>query len=117
MVKLHKLGIKGKIWEIIDDRHCDTESTLYVKGFMSRLVGIKQGVRQGCLLSGFLYSVLINDLLNFLECVNTNFGVYNVKSTNPALADDIACLSPRLTRNVKCCISLFEFMAVFIQCS
>ena len=26
-------------------------------------------------------------------CYNTNFGVYNVKSTNPALADDIACLS------------------------
>ena len=45
------------------------------------------------MLSGFLYSVFINDLLKSLECVNTNFGVYNVKSTNPALADDIACLS------------------------
>mgnify|MGYP003692099099 CR=1 FL=1 len=45
------------------------------------------------MLSGFLYSVFINDLLNSLECVNTNFRVYNVKSTNPALADDIACLS------------------------
>lgn len=39
------------------------------------------------------YTVFINDLLNCLENVSINFGVYNVKSTNPALADDIACLS------------------------
>ena len=79
MVKLHKLGIKVKLWKIIDDCHCDTESTVFVNGSMSRWVGIKQCVRKGGVLSGFLYSVFINDPLNSLECVNTNFGVHNVK--------------------------------------
>ena len=68
MVKLYKLGTKGKIWEIIDDYHCETETMVFVNGRMSRWVGIKQVVRQGCVLSGFLYSVFVNDLLNSLEC-------------------------------------------------
>ena len=118
IVKLHKLRLKGKFREIIDDCHIEAESTVYVNGSMSRWVGTKQGVRQGGVLSGFLCSVFINDLLNSLECVNPNFGVYNVKSTNPALADDIHCFcSSWLTKNVQCCISLFMFMAVFSQCS
>ena len=62
---------KRKNREIIDDYHCDTESTVYVNGSMSRWVGIKQGVRHGGVLSGFLYSVFINDLLKSLECVTT----------------------------------------------
>lgn len=37
--------------------------------------------------------MFINDLLNCLENVGTKFGEHNVKSTNPALADDIACIS------------------------
>ena len=45
MVKLNKLGIKEKMWEIIDNCHCDTESLVYVNGSMSRWVEIKQGVR------------------------------------------------------------------------
>lgn len=37
--------------------------------------------------------MFINDLLNCLENVDTKFSEHNVKSTNPALADDIACIS------------------------
>lgn len=93
MVKLQKLGIKGKIWEVIDDCHCSNESTVAVNGATSQWFEIKQDVRQGGVLSGFLYCVFINDLLNCrLENVDTKFGVHNVKSTNPALADDIACI-------------------------
>lgn len=40
--------------------------------------------------------MFINDLQNCLENVDTKFGVRNVKSTNPALADDIACISVSL---------------------
>lgn len=93
MVKLQKLGIKSKIWEVIDDCHCSNESTVAVNGATSQWFEIKQDVRQGGVLSGFLYCVFINELLNIVENVDTKFGVHNVKSTNPALADDIACIS------------------------
>ena len=81
MVKLHKLRIKGKIWEIIDDCHCDTESTVFVNGSMSRWVGIKQGVRQGGVLSGLfiqcIRSVELSRMLEFwsLQCEIHKSGV------------------------------------------
>lgn len=93
MVKLQKLGTKGKIREIIDDCHCGNENTVAVNGTTSQQFEVKQGVRQGGVLSGFLYYVSINVLLNCQENIDTKFGVHNVKSTNPALADDIACIS------------------------
>ena len=93
LVKLHKLGVNGKIWSLIDDCHIDNESTVIVNNQTSKWFPIQQGVRQGGVLSGFLYCVFINELLNMLECTEQNFGVFNVKSTNPTLADDITCLS------------------------
>ena len=34
MVKLHKLGVKGRIWSIIDDCHIDTKSAVCQNGFL-----------------------------------------------------------------------------------
>ena len=54
---------------------------------------IKRGVRQGGVLSSFLYLVYINDLLTYLD--NSKLGTYvcNTYSGNTALADDIALLA------------------------
>lgn len=46
--------------------------------------------------------MFINDLQNCLENVDTKFGVHNVKSTNPALADDIVCISVSRVGLQKC---------------
>lgn len=113
MVKLYKLGLNGKIWKIIDDCHIGNESTVAVNGTMSQWFEIKQGVRQGGVLSGFLYCVFINDLLNCLESVSSNFGVYNVKSTNPTLADDIACLSSSPTSLQKMLNVAFKYSCLW----
>lgn len=56
----------------------------------------------GGVLSCFLHCVFINDLQNCLENVDTKFGVHNVKSTNPALADDIVCISVSPVGLQKC---------------
>jgi hypothetical protein len=92
-VKLHNLGLHGKILSLLDDCHIDNESTVIVNNQTSKWFPIEQGVRQGGVLSGFLYCVFINELLNMLECTEHNFGVFNVKSTNPTLADGITCFS------------------------
>lgn len=64
------MGLRGKIWETIDV--IDNEITIAVNGHIFAWFEIKQGVGQGCVLSGFLYCVCINDLLNSLECVDKN---------------------------------------------
>ena len=47
MYKLHKLGISGKTWSLIDDLHYDTVSAVVVNHTQSRWFRVDQGVRQG----------------------------------------------------------------------
>lgn len=77
----------------IDDCHCCNKRTVTVILTTFQWFEIKQSVRQGRELSGFLYCALINDLRNCLRNVDNKFGVHTVKSGNPALAGDIACIS------------------------
>ena len=63
MYKLHKLGITGKVWSLIDDCHINTESCIIVNQTKSRWFMVNQGVRQGGVLSTFLYLVFIDDLI------------------------------------------------------
>ena len=60
---------------------------------MSNWFSVEQGVRQGGVLSGFLYSIFINDLLNRIQCNSKNMGILSTSISNPALADDIALVS------------------------
>ena len=46
MYKLHKLGITGKMWTLIDDCHINTESCIVVNQTQSRQFWVNQGVRQ-----------------------------------------------------------------------
>uniref|UniRef100_A0A8W8ISZ1 Reverse transcriptase domain-containing protein n=1 Tax=Magallana gigas TaxID=29159 RepID=A0A8W8ISZ1_MAGGI len=97
MCKLHQLGVKGSLWTLIDDCHTDTFCSVAVNQKNSSWFPISQGVRQGGVLSTFLYLVFINDLLQELQNQNPNTGIHSIRSSNPALADDISCisLSPR----------------------
>uniref|UniRef100_A0A8W8LQ95 Reverse transcriptase domain-containing protein n=1 Tax=Magallana gigas TaxID=29159 RepID=A0A8W8LQ95_MAGGI len=97
MCKLHQLGVKGSLWTLIDDCHTDTSCSVAVNQKNSNWFPISQGVRQGGVLSTFLYLVFINDLLQELQNPNPNTGIHSIRSSNPALADDISCiaLSPR----------------------
>lgn len=47
MCKLYKLGVKGKIWSIIDDCHTNTKNSVVVNQQKSVFFNVKQGVRQG----------------------------------------------------------------------
>lgn len=94
MCKLHKLNIRGKIWNIIDDCHQNTESAVIVNQTKSRWFPVQQGVRQGGVLSSFLYLVFINDLLDELQLVHSNHPIiFDKNYHSPALADDIACIA------------------------
>ena len=83
-----------------------TYSAVVVNNMTSSWFATTQGVRQGGVLSGFLYILYINDLLNELEMCNPNFGTPHMSTSNPAFADDITCLNntPRGLQNMmQCC--------------
>ncbi|KAK3106167.1 hypothetical protein FSP39_014105 [Pinctada imbricata] len=93
MFKLYEIGITGKLWYVIDNMHLDTTSTIVVNNVTSSSFMTSQGVRQGGVLSGFLYIVFINELLQELEVMSPQLGKPFVKNSNPSYADDITCLN------------------------
>ncbi|KAK3100583.1 hypothetical protein FSP39_022163 [Pinctada imbricata] len=93
LVKLYKIGIEGKLWSLILDCHTDTTSAIIVNHTQSRWFPVGQGVRQGGVLSTFLYLVFIDDLINDLQVSNPNFGILNTVSNCPTLADDVMCMA------------------------
>ena len=93
LYKLYKLGVDGKIWTLIDDCHVSTESCVIVNQTQSRWFKVSQGVRQGGVLSTFLYLVFINDLIDEIQTMTHNSGILNIPSSCPTLADDLSLIA------------------------
>ncbi|VDI79669.1 Hypothetical predicted protein [Mytilus galloprovincialis] len=86
LYKVYKLLVK-----LIADCYSDITSAVYVNEHVSVPFKVQQGVRQGGVLSTFLYLVYINDLLNELELVGTA-NISNIHTSNPSFADDVVCI-------------------------
>lgn len=93
IVKLYKLGVKGQVLKLINKCYTKTTSAIIVNQCQSRFFPVYEGVRQGGVLSGLLYLVFIDELINLLEQSNSKTGIYNITCCVPSLADDIACVS------------------------
>ena len=65
--KLYSYGIKGHTWRILRKWYQSTTCTVLWEGEQSNSFNIKQGVKQGAVLSPLLYSLFVNDLLAQLE--------------------------------------------------
>ena len=63
------------------------------QSFVSKVFKISQGTRQGSIISPWLYSVYINDLLNELCSSEYSLAISDVNVTCPTQADDICLLS------------------------
>ena len=61
--KLHKYGIRGKLWRIIKNIYARVESCVLVNGERTEFFQILLGLRQGCILSPLLFDLFINDLV------------------------------------------------------
>lgn len=72
LVKLIKLGITGKLWSLINQCHQDTVTSIVVNQTRSEWFPTYQGVRQGGVLSTFLYLVYINDHIQALQSGSPN---------------------------------------------
>ena len=102
---IHKLGIDGRIWNIINDFHVNTQSALLVNQCQSKYFTVSEGVPQWGVLSGILYLVFINDLLVELEQCNCRTGIFNINACAPSLADDVSCISTS-PKTLQCIIDV-----------
>ena len=92
-LKLSKLGIRGKICRIITESYGQMSCSIKCNGRLSSQVSITRGVRQGGVLSTFLYLVFIDELLLLLQRSESSLLAYTVRCGNPTLADDICIIA------------------------
>ncbi|VDI17383.1 Hypothetical predicted protein [Mytilus galloprovincialis] len=91
--KLFQRDIPLDIWETIYEMYHDLTSRINWKGKYSTSFPIRQGVRQGGILSTNFYKAYIEDLLIQLEESNVGLHLGTNYSGCPTCADDILLLS------------------------
>ena len=94
--KLYSYGIKGHTWRILRKWYQSTTCTVLWEGEQSNPFNIKQGVKQGAVLSPLLYSLFVNDLLAQLEQSGLGVRMGNTFCGAPMYADDLALIASSL---------------------
>lgn len=92
-LKLYQLGVKGQMHRIISNLYVNMSSAVLANGVLSDFFPIKQSVRQGGVLSPWLYIIFINSLLCELNECGCGANIGSIYAGNPTHADDIVLLS------------------------
>ena len=116
-VKLHDLGIQGKMWRILMELYNGLQSSVNLNRKLSQWFPVKQGVRQGGVLSTFLYLDFMNDLLEEIQTCHKGSCIGTLDCSCPVYADDMAYLanSPKNLQKIVTiaykysCKNRFEF--------
>ena len=88
--KLSSLGLSSKIIRVLQATYDHTQSKIWDSTMFSDSFPVEVGVKQGCILSPILFSLFLNDLVDYLSLGVTVAGV-NVKAL--LYADDIVLLA------------------------
>ena len=90
--KLHNVGIRGKVFNIIRSIYSNDKAYLKMDGKVTEAFPINQGVRQGCVLSPLLFNIFMADLAKNLSSLEEGFEIGNSKINSIFWADDIVLL-------------------------
>ena len=91
--KLYEAGIHPSLWTIVKNMYTGLTSKVKWIGELSESFNIQQGVRQGGILSPFLYKTYINPCLVELKRHGLGLCIGTVFCGCPTCADDLAFLS------------------------
>ena len=104
--KLYSYGINDHAWHILRKWHQSTTTTVLWDGEQSHPFNIKQGVKQGAVLSPLLYSLFVNDLLVELEHSGLGVRIDSVFCGAPMYADDHALIASSPDRDLQSMIDI-----------
>ncbi|VDI84027.1 Hypothetical predicted protein [Mytilus galloprovincialis] len=87
--KLYLAGISGSLWLLLHDLSVGAQTSVRWENLVSEPFDIKQGVRQGRILSTELYKLYINDVLNQLEDSALGSYIGHIHCPIPTCANDV----------------------------
>ena len=91
--KLYENGLHPSLWTIVNDMYSGLTTRVKWLNELNDSFPIKQGVRQGGILSPFLYKTYINPCLVELKQHKLGLCIGNIYCGCPKCADDLAMLS------------------------
>ncbi len=91
--KLYNTDVDHQLWRIVDDMYVGLSEVIRWKSQFSRPFLIKQGVKQGGILSPVLYKLYVNDLLSSIEKADFGAHIGITAAAIPTCADDVLLLS------------------------
>ena len=94
MFTLYKQGIQTKLWQITKRMNEDLKATVRTKHGNTRIINIKDSIRQGGVLSVTLYATMMDEIAK--EITSKNLGVTNKEGKNIGCLlwmDDVALIS------------------------
>ncbi len=100
----YNVKIKGKCWRLIKSWYSDMEEYVFFRGKRSKPYTILQGVRQGGVLSPWLFLLFIDDMIRELENLASGIVIQNLSVGSPMFADDLTLMS-RLKRGLDCMLA------------
>ena len=91
--KLFELGVNGKLWRTVLAMYTDMSSFVMANSIPSCPFPVRQSVRQGGVLSPWLYLLYIDGLLKELRAANLGARIGDIYCGVLAQADDVAVLA------------------------
>ena len=99
---LKSYGIPRKIINIIRAIYCDTKCNIRLETNTTDAFEINTGVRQGCILSPFLFTLVINEILQRQDGKGYGIDISGKRLFDMDFADDIALISSSNAQLQKC---------------
>ncbi len=99
--KLFQHGVNGKLWRIMHQMYKDVTSRVLHKGILSKTFCVQQSVRQGGVLSPWLYVLYIDGLIKELRDSQLGLHLDHLFCGVVVQADDVALLSLSLNELQK----------------
>ena len=91
--KLFQLGMNGKSWRILRNWYGKMRCYVALSGLISSIFPVKQGVRQGGVLSPWLFLCYNNDIPTVLQSIDCGLTVQDINCSAVLVADDITLMS------------------------
>lgn len=93
LYKLFRIGINGKGWRLLVDSFQNMSSCIFYEGKMSSNFTMRQGIRQGRVLSFWFFLLMIDLLILELDRLNISPHVCDLHVPCVILADDTTLIS------------------------